>query len=498
MIEQTARLYVQLSMKWFTIMPGFITEQSAEKSAKHTNPRPLAPGAWSFSGAWALVLGAYLIFAPTLLAAPETDIRRDATVQAVERVMPCVVNIATETIIQIRDPFEEMLRQFFDPYHRQQAPNSQLSLGSGVIIDEAGYVLTNDHVVRRADKIWVKVYGNETPYEAKLISSNPKCDVALLKLQAKPGEHFAAVKFAPDDDLLLGETVLALGNPFGLGGSVSRGILSSKSRSAPRENDALDVPNWLQTDASINPGNSGGPLVNLRGELIGLNVAILSQGQGIGFAIPIKLVSAALSDMFTPELSGKSIWFGAHVKVGSPPLTINTVQPQSPAALAGLKAGDRILRVNGAAPKSFIDFNELIVNSEKSDVTLAVETDGAARDVTVRLVPEKSFFNADLIQQMLGVKLQELTPELAAHFHLNSTNGFVIAGVDEDAPGAEQLRPGYLVTGIDGQTPANLVGAAKIVFAKKKGEKVQLDVTVQQQRGSFIYHIPGTIQLPVR
>ncbi len=263
--------------------------RAGEINATPISSRRATIGAWNLVFLGSLALGAWcfsLSGTAALADAPETDVRRDATVTAVERVMPSVVNIATETMIQVRDPFEEMLRQFFDPYHRQQAPNSQLSLGSGVIIDEAGYVLTNDHVVRRADKIWVKVYGNETPYEAKLISTNPKCDVALLKLQAKPGEHFAAVKFAPDDDLLLGETVLALGNPFGLGGSVSRGILSSKSRSAPRENDALDVPNWLQTDASINPGNSGGPLVNLRGELIGLNVAILSKAQGIGFAIP--------------------------------------------------------------------------------------------------------------------------------------------------------------------------------------------------------------------
>ena len=155
--------------------------------------------------------GACLIFVaqPLLAQAPEPDVRRDATVAAVEKVMPAVVNIATETIVNVRDPFDDLLRQFFDPYHRRQAPNSQLSLGSGVIIDEEGYVLANDHVVRRADKIWVKVHGNETPYEAKLIASNPKSDVALIKLLAPPGERFTAVKFAGDDDLLLGETVLA-------------------------------------------------------------------------------------------------------------------------------------------------------------------------------------------------------------------------------------------------------------------------------------------------
>ena len=149
------------------------------------------------------------------------DIRRDATVLAVEKVMPSVVNIATETIIHVRDPFEEFFRQFWDPYHRRQPPNSQYSLGSGVVIDEAGYLLTNDHVVRRADKIAVKFCTGTNVYSATVVASDPKSDVALLKLNAQPGEKFKAIQFAREDDLLLGETVLALGNPFGLGGSVT-------------------------------------------------------------------------------------------------------------------------------------------------------------------------------------------------------------------------------------------------------------------------------------
>ena len=179
-----------------------------------------------------------------------------------------------------RDPFEEFFRQFWDPYHRRQPPNSQYSLGSGVVIDEAGYLLTNDHVVRRADKIAVKFCTGTNVYSATVVASDPKSDVALLKLNAPPGEKFKAIQFAREDDLLLGETVLALGNPFGLGGSVSRGILSSKSRVLPKEGEPLDIPNWLQTDAPINLGNSGGPLVNLRGELIGINVAVLERGRG--------------------------------------------------------------------------------------------------------------------------------------------------------------------------------------------------------------------------
>ena len=217
--------------------------------------------------------------------AAEVDVRRDATVEAVERVMPAVVNIATEEIVEYSDSYEPWFRQFWTPYYRRQQPNAQYSLGSGVIIDEDGYVLTNLHVVRRANRVWVKL-ADGREFQAQPIVGTTRSDVALLKLITPKNEKFKAIRFAKDDDLLLGETVLAMGNPFGLGGSVSRGILSSKNRRAPKEGESLDIADWLQTDAPINFGNSGGPLVNLRGELIGLNVAIYSEGHGIGFAIP--------------------------------------------------------------------------------------------------------------------------------------------------------------------------------------------------------------------
>ncbi len=256
----------------------------------------------------AALLGGVLAAMP--LDGAEPDARRDATVEAVEQVMPSVVNIATETIVEYNDPFEQMLREFWGPYYRRRQPNTQYSLGSGVIIDEDGYVLTNLHVVRRASKVWVKLAdGREFEAEPTIVV-NLRIDVAVLKLKTKEGERFKAVKFAKDDDLLLGETVLALGNPFGLGGSVSRGILSSKNRRPAIEGEPLDVADWLQTDAAINPGSSGGPLINLKGELIGLNVAIYREGHGIGFAVPIKQVTEALSEIFAPEET-KTMWFGA-------------------------------------------------------------------------------------------------------------------------------------------------------------------------------------------
>jgi S1-C subfamily serine protease len=451
-----------------------------------------------------LVLGCLLSTAPEVCGeTADNDVRRDATVLAVEKVMPTVVNIATETIIHVRDPFEEFFRQFWDPYHRRQPPNSQYSLGSGVVIDEAGYLLTNDHVVRRADKIAVKFCTGTNVYSATMVASDPKSDVALLKLNAPAGEKFKAIQFAREDDLLLGETVLALGNPFGLGGSVTRGILSSKSRVLPKEGEPLDIPNWLQTDAPINLGNSGGPLVDLHGELIGINVAVLNEvegqrAQGIGFAIPIRRVLEALSDIFPTEFV-KSYWFGARVKVGTTPLVITAVQAQSPAGKAGLKPGDAILEVNGKAPKSFIDFADLLVAGAGSEVRLAIRRGTAGREVSLELVPEKTVFNAGMIRDRLGLDFEELTPQVAARYGVGASDGLLVTGVEESSQAAiAGLQRGMLVTGIDGRLPADLSAAAKLLYAKKKGDRVQLDLAVPRRMGNFNVLQQGSVELAVR
>lgn len=451
-----------------------------------------------------LLAGCALVWAPSARGrTAEADVRRDATVLAVEKVLPSVVNIATETIIQVRDPYEEFFRQFWGPYYRQQPPNSQYSLGSGVVIDEEGYLLTNDHVVQRADKIGVKFCAGTNVYSATVVASDPKSDVALLKLNARPGEKFKAIQLAREDDLLLGETVLALGNPFGLGGSVSRGILSSKSRALPKEGERLDIPNWLQTDAPINAGNSGGPLVNLRGELIGINVAVLGevmgqQAQGIGFAIPIRRVLEALSDIFPTEFV-KTYWFGARVKVGTTPLVIISVQPKSPAGKAGLKAGDAILQVNGKPPKSFIDFAALLAAQPDSDVSLAIRRGKGQKDIAVRLVPEKTVFNAGMIRDKLGLNLERLTPQVAKRYGVGPADAYFIAGVEENSPAAEAgLQRGMLVTAIDGQLPGDFCAAAKQLYAKKEGERVLVELAVQQRMGNFNVLRQGSVELRVR
>jgi S1-C subfamily serine protease len=336
-------------------------------------------------------------------------------------------------------------------------------------------------------------------YECEKKSGTSFSDLALLKIHATKGEKFTAVKLAPDDDLLLGETVLALGNPFGLGGSVSRGILSSKTRRPPMENEPLDVLDWLQTDAAINPGNSGGPLVNLRGELVGINVAMYREGQGIGFAIPVKRVAAALSEIYSPEVLSQ-MWFGARLRPGRVPLQVTSVQMESPAGKAGLRAGDEILQINGKAPRNFMDFTgQLVEAKDEREHSLVVQRGTERRTMAVRLVPEKSFFNADLIRKKLGASLQELTPDLAQGMGLSAAQGLLIGGIERGSPAAAaELDRGMLVTTIDGQNMMNLITAAKLIYGKTKGEKVQLELLVPQQRGPWIELRKGTVEMRVR
>lgn len=432
---------------------------------------------------------------PPPLTAPDAplDVRRDATVQAVEKVQPSVVNIATRAWVE-NDPQEQALREYFG-YKRK--PDTQYSRGSGVIISEDGYVLTNVHVVGDANEIWVTLSDNSEPIPAERVAVSQDKDVAILRLKPKEPRRFRPVRFAKDDDLLLGETVLALGNPFGLSGSISRGILSSKSRRQPAstaDEGHLDIADWLQTDASINPGNSGGPLVNLRGELIGLNVAILNPkfgAQGIGFAIPIRRVNQALAEVLSGESVGNGperYWFGARLEPGLRPLTVKQVQPGSPAAAAGLMPKDVILEVNKSRSGSMIDFNQaLITAGDQEDLNLTVRRHGETRQLSLRLVQERKVFNNELIRQRLGMTLKPMQ------------GSFAVASIERGSPAAKAgLVPGNYIVAMDGQLPEDLVSAAKLVASKGRGETIDLGVILVERSGFFARQFQASISLTIR
>jgi S1-C subfamily serine protease len=427
----------------------------------------------------------------------ETDIRRDAVVNVVEEVMPCVVNVATESIVESRDPFDDLWRRFYG-YPTQ--PQVRSALGSGVIISDDGYLLTNLHVVKRASRIQVQLSdaaGGGVYDVQPVYVGTTKIDVALLKIvPKKKGEKFHAIKFAQDDDLLLGETVVALGNPFGLGESVSKGILSSKRRSVPKENQDLSMENWLQTDAMINPGNSGGPLVDLRGDLIGLNVAILQGAQGIGFAIPVKEVRQALGDIFNPETASR--WFGAHLSV-APPLRVQRIEPHSPASQAGLKTGDTILAVDGHPAHDYMEFNRTLRESSKLTFDLSVQQNGELRQIKVRLMPF-----SELFRQRRGLDLQELTAELVGQLGLAKLGGLeaglLISRVEKGSAAEKASLQEYdVVNAIGSQRVENYLDAFLAVSQIKAGETAVISVLVPRTRGNLILgYQEGAAELRLR
>ncbi len=427
----------------------------------------------------------------------EGDVRRDAAVTAIEQVMPSVVNIATETVIEYHEFYDELLRRFYGwprtPVHQEKS----VSLGSGVIIDPDGYVLTNFHVVRRANRIQVKLWDGRE-YDADPYVSTETTDIALLKLKTKRGEKFKAIKLAPDDDLLLGETVLALGNPYGLGGSVTRGILSSKNRRTTRGAEPMGFEDWLQTDAAINPGNSGGPLVNLRGELIGLNVAVYreedgARGPGVGFSIPVKQISATLSRFFTPE-STDSLWFGAQFKAAPGPLVVSSVQPGSPAARAGVNVGDQVLTIDGEAPQSLIAASRLLSAAPAHKVTLQLSHGKEHRTVPIQMI---SF--EELVGQRLGLTLRELTAQEAKRLGISLGDALLVEEVEKGATGQRaQLQRGYLITSLEGKNVGQLRVVAELLAERKRGDVVQLGVIAPRRLGSYMEFRKGTVEIEVR
>ncbi|HTG44180.1 MAG TPA: trypsin-like peptidase domain-containing protein [Verrucomicrobiae bacterium] len=404
------------------------------------------------------------------------EARRDETVRVVERVMPAVVNISSKAVVRRRGFFFDWWRDNWSPFYQELPP--QYSVGSGVIIDEEGYILTNVHVVEDATEIVVTL-ADKRSFPADLVVGTRKSDVALLKIRAVQNEKFVPVQFAADDDLLLGEPVIALGNPFGLGGSVSKGILSSKTRRTSPQEGILDMEDWIQTDAAINPGNSGGPLINLEASLIGLNVAVFKEGQGIGFAIPVKRVAEALGEIFTPETL-RSLWFGAQFKSTTNGLAVVNVVPGSPAETGGLREGDMIARVNGISPKSaFVLNREVMSAGEKKEVSFQLRRGGALRNASVKLVPEQSYFNAKLIREKIGVSLRQLTEQDSARLGVVLQGGFVVTGVDRGSPADHSgFQQGLIIETVDGQRPDSLVSFAKILARKKRNDAVRLTLIV--------------------
>jgi serine protease Do len=421
------------------------------------------------------------------------DPAADPVVRAVQKVLPSVVNVSTERLLErtYRDPFEEIWREFFG-YSRQPPADGSHNLGSGVVVDEDGWIVTNWHVVRRADRIKVK-FADGTEYDALYVSGDENNDLALLKIEPKKPVSF--VDLALDRDPFLGETVIAVGNPFGLEQTVTKGVVSAKNRKYG--DGAMQFNDILQTDAAINPGNSGGPLINTRGELVGINMAILSQAEGIGFAIPSPRVANMLARWLSPEKRAR-LWFGARLASERGSITVVDVQPDSPSARAGLAVGDRVGKVDNAQFRDVVRLMRHLTKKKQGDrVTLDVERDGRARKVTLGELPRYSA--EDQMRTKFGLHVQALQPDLARAMGFAFDGGLLVTEVDKDSTAAEAgLRRGMAITHLGGLEIQKLETVGEQLADMQRDESVTLAVVWVERRGNFRLQRSASVALKPR
>ncbi len=396
-----------------------------------------------------------------------------------DQVTPAVVNIATEGKIQVRlnplfsDPF---FRRFFNVPDRPMERKTQ-SLGSGVIVDaERGLVLTNNHVIANAVQITVTLRDGRQ-LEAELIGTDPETDVAVIKI---PSEDIVDIKTADSDELRVGDFVVAIGNPFGLGQTVTSGIVSALSRSGLGIEGYED---FIQTDASINPGNSGGALVNLRGELVGINTALFSQGGGnigIGFAIPINLAMQITEQLLesgkvqrgflgistqdlTPILAEA---FGLNQNKGA---VITSVDDDSPAGKAGLQPGDILLKINGRDVKNASDVrNRFGLLAVGEQVVFDILRGGQSKKITTTVTAEKEKVSSPqaINERLEGVVISELGSD---HSYFGKVEGIHVVDVQRGSPAWRSgLRKGDVITSVNRQTVKDVQMFFKQVGGKKE------------------------------
>ncbi|MGP9821449.1 DegQ family serine endoprotease [Salinarimonas sp. NSM] len=406
----------------------------------------------------------------------------------VDRVMPAVVNIQAATTAEVEErfmpqlppgtPFEDLFEEFFNRRGESapRMPRRSNSLGSGFVIDASGVIVTNNHVIGDADEIEV-VFPDGTTYEAEVVGTDSAIDLAVLKIEADVELPF--VPFGDSEEMRIGDWVVAIGNPFGLGGSVSAGIVSARAR------DIASGPydNYIQTDAAINRGNSGGPLFNMRGEVVGINTAILSPtggSVGIGFSIPTATALPVIEQLqeFGETRRG---WLGVRIQsideTTADALGLDEargalvagVDPAGPAQEAGIEMGDVIVRFDGVAVESSRDLPRIVANTPVGkEVAVEVIRDGGplTLDVTIARLQEEGVAEASApdspttedapaaVRQALGMELSEITDELRARYSIaDDVDGVVVTEVEPLSAASErQIRAGDVILEV-GQEP---------------------------------------------
>jgi Do/DeqQ family serine protease len=443
--------------------------------------------------------------APRPVSAHEFS-RETAVVRAVRDVSPAVVNISSAVQVRKRTSpfsgfgmnpfFEEFFKDFFDP--RLERRREYTSLGSGVIIDgKKGLILTNAHVIQKTGTIKV-VLEDEREFEARIVGADPDSDLAVLKIDSD--KQLPAIKMGSSDDLMIGETVIAIGNPFGFSHTVTTGVISAIDRSI-RADDRV-YHNFIQIDASINPGNSGGPLLNINGDLVGINTAIYAKAQGIGFAIPISKAHKIISDLIQ---YGEVIqaWIGITVQSIDEKLArylkipakkgviVTSVEPASPAQKAGIQEGDIILAVGGKKLNSIGDYQTVAKGlAAGNTIEARIWRDGQKQTVVVKTRVFPIGLAQDLAYRLLGIKVKDLNKKRRQQYRITARTGVMISEIKKNSDLAGiGARAGDVIRQIDDYTIKNTEDFKKaIIKSRNKNSMVLL-----LQRGSQGYYITVTL-----
>src|SRR6267378_3575670 len=462
----------------------------------------------------------------TPLTVPDPIPASNSFAAIVNRVEPAVVNIATTQVMERKlskkrrsqpydqdDPMQDFFDRFFDGRQGGQT-QAERSLGSGVIVDKRGYILTNNHVVDQATKIQVQLNGDATRYTAKLVGVDEPTDLAVIKIDA--GKDLPVAKLGNSDGVQVGDWVLAIGSPFGLQATVTAGIISAKDRSGIGQ----QFQRFLQTDAAINPGNSGGPLVDLAGEVIGINTAIItgSRGyEGVGFALPSTTALSVYDQLIkSGRVTRGSIGVSFQEELGTNQITLKSlgapygvviegVEPGSPAEKAGLKGGDVITSVNGTAVKTGNDLVNPIASAPiGSKVKITYYRDKQMKDTTATVEDRTRVFPNtqgrvsstpdENAPAEFGLHVENLTPVRAQKVGIEGQKGVVVSEI-EPASFADDtgFQPGDVVSEVNGMAVTSVDDYRKAVSKLKPGENVVFKVLRRNGDRVMTMFLPGVV-----
>ncbi|OIP60677.1 MAG: hypothetical protein AUK38_02670 [Nitrospirae bacterium CG2_30_41_42] len=415
-----------------------------------------------------------------------------ATAEIAETVKPAIVNILTTRTIKIQgntNPFldDPFFRRFFGDRLRVPKERKTASLGSGVIVDSNGYILTTNHLIQGAEEINVTL-SDKREFKGKIIGNDVMTDIGIIKIDA---DNLPTIKWGDSDKLRVGETVLAIGSPYGLSQTVTTGIVSAVGRANV---GIADYEDFIQTDAAINPGNSGGALVNVRGELVGINTAIFTTSggyQGIGFSIPTSMAKAVMDSLIS---KGKVIrgWLGVTIQPLTPELAkqfnlkeekgalVGDVSEGSPAEKAGLQSGDVIIEYEGKKIEEPYQLRNMVANTptgQEVELKIIRENKTETKKVTVSELPaemqkpSKGEYN----NLLRGVTVQDLLPEIYNKLNIpKKLKGVIVSDMDEDSPAARVLMQGDVIQGINRQKITSIKDYENMVSRINSDENILL------------------------